>query len=148
MKAILDHVGIAVGQLSEALTFYGEALGLALETSEDVASQSVRVHFLPAGGTKLELLEGTSPESAIARFVQRRGPGLHHVCFRVDDIASALAELKARGIRLIDEVARPGAEGALVAFIHPSSAHGVLVELKQASRPGPHHEGGRDPGRA
>ena len=135
MRAILDHVGVAVGELSEALRFYGEGLGLEVETSEDVGSQRVRAHFLPAGGAKVELLEATAPESAIARFVARRGPGLHHVCFRVDDIASALAELKARGIRLIDEVPRPGAEGAMVAFVHPSSAHGVLVELKQAAGP-------------
>jgi methylmalonyl-CoA epimerase len=132
MKVVLDHVGIALGDLERALAFYREALGLELEASEDVVSQSVRAHFLPAGGPKLELLESTSPDSTLARFLEKRGPGLHHVCFRVDDIRSALAELKGRGVRLIDEVPRPGAEGAIVAFIHPSSTHGVLVELKEA----------------
>ena len=127
----LDHVGIAVSGLDETLSFYREALGLHLEQSEEVASQKVRAHFLPAGLQKLELLEATQPESTIARYVAKRGPGLHHIAFRVDDIHGALAELKARGVRLIDETPRPGAEGALVAFIHPSASHGVLVELKQ-----------------
>ena len=131
MRVELDHVGIAIPGLDEALGFYRDALGLHLEESEDVASQKVRAHFLPAGGPKLELLEATDPDSAIGRFVAKRGPGLHHIAFRVADIHAALAELKARGVRLIDETPRPGAEGALVAFLHPSSARGVLVELKQ-----------------
>jgi len=132
MKAILDHVGIAVSDLEAALAFYRDALGLDVETSEEVRSQRVRAHFLPAGGSKLELLEATAADSPIARFVEKRGAGLHHVALRVDDIVAAIAHLKARGIRLIDEQPRPGAEGALVAFIHPSSVHGVLLELKQA----------------
>lgn len=131
MKARLDHIGIAVGDLAASLGFFEQALGLELEVSEEVAAQRVRAHFLPAGGPKLELLESTDEASAIGKFVVKRGPGLHHVAFEVDDIVAALAELKARGVRLIDEVPRPGAEHALVAFIHPSSAHGVLVELKQ-----------------
>jgi methylmalonyl-CoA/ethylmalonyl-CoA epimerase len=131
MKVVLDHVGIALGDLAHALDFYREALGLELETSEEVASQRVRAHFLPAGGSKLELLEPTSVDSVLAKFLEKRGPGIHHVCFRVDDLRSALGELKARGVRLIDEVPRPGAEGAMVAFIHPSSTDGVLVELKE-----------------
>lgn len=131
MKVVLDHVGIALGDLAHALDFYREALGLELETSEEVASQRVRAHFLPAGGPKLELLEPTSVDSVLAKFLEKRGPGIHHVCFRVDDLRSALAELKARGVRLIDEVPRPGAEGAMVAFIHPSSTDGVLIELKE-----------------
>jgi methylmalonyl-CoA epimerase len=131
MKARLDHIGIAVGDLAAALAFYRDALGLEVEGSEEVGSQRVRAHFVPAGGPKLELLEGTADDSPIARYVARRGPGLHHITFQVDDLAAALESLKARGVRLIDERPRPGAEGALVAFIHPSSAHGVLVELKQ-----------------
>jgi methylmalonyl-CoA/ethylmalonyl-CoA epimerase len=131
MKVELDHVGIAIDGLDRALAFFGDQLGLHLEASEEVASQKVRAHFLPAGDPKLELLEATSPESTIAKYVARRGPGLHHIAFRVADIHAALAELKARGVRLIDETPRPGAEGALVAFIHPSASHGVLVELKQ-----------------
>jgi methylmalonyl-CoA/ethylmalonyl-CoA epimerase len=131
MKATLDHIGIAVANLEEALRFYRDALGLEIEMPEEVPSQHVRAHFIPAGESALELLEATDAESPIAKYVARRGPGLHHITLRVDDIAAALARLKARGVRLIDEVPRPGAHGSLVAFIHPSSAHGVLVELKQ-----------------
>lgn len=131
MKATLDHVGIAVANLADALAFYRDALGLEVEPAEEVASQRVRAHFMPTGAAALELLEATADDSPIARYVQKRGPGLHHITLRVDDIAAALARLKARGVRLIDEQPRPGAHGSLVAFIHPSSAHGVLVELKQ-----------------
>jgi len=131
MKATLDHVGIAVADLGEALAFYRDALGLDIETSEEVASQRVRAHFIPAGEAKLELLEATAADSPIATYVAKRGPGLHHITLRVDDIRAALAQLKAKGVRLIDSDPREGAHGSLVAFIHPSSAHGVLVELKQ-----------------
>ena len=133
MKAVLDHVGIAVQELAAALAFYRDALGLEIEASEEVASQRVRAHFLPVGEAKLELLEATAPDSPIAKYTDRRGPGLHHITLRVDDIHAALAQLKARGAKLIDERPRPGAEHSLVAFIHPSSAHGVLVELKQST---------------
>jgi len=131
VKAVLDHVGIAVKDLSAALAFYRDALGLHVEVPEDVESQRVRAHFIPVGQSSLELLEATASDSAIAKYVEKRGPGLHHITLRVDDIHAALDQLKARGVRLVDEQPRPGAEGALVAFIHPSSAHGVLVELKQ-----------------
>jgi methylmalonyl-CoA epimerase len=131
IKAVLDHLGIAVSDLPASLAFFRDTLGLHLETSEEVASQKVRAHFLSTGQSSLELLEATAPDSPIARYLEKRGPGMHHVALRVDDIAAALAHLKARGVRLIDERPRPGAEGALVAFIHPSAAHGVLVELKQ-----------------
>ena len=133
MKATLDHVGIAVKDLAAALAFYRDALGLEVYAPEDVASQRVRAHFLPVGESRLELLESTAPDSAIAKYVDTRGPGLHHITLRVDDIHAALAQLKARGVRLIDEQPRPGAEQSLVAFVHPSSAHGVLVELKQSA---------------
>jgi methylmalonyl-CoA epimerase len=133
MRAVLDHVGIAVKDLAAALAFYRDALGLEVEAPEEVASQRVRAHFLPVGDAKLELLEATAPDSPIAKFTDKRGPGLHHITLRVDDIHAALAQLKARDARLIDERPRPGAEQSLVAFIHPASAHGVLVELKQAS---------------
>src|ERR1041384_1317975 len=132
MRAVLDHIGIAVADLPAALAFYRDALGLEVEPPEEVASQNVRAHFVPVGASRLELLEATAPESPIAKYVERRGPGLHHITRRVDDIHAALQQLKARGARLVDEEPRPGAEGALVAFIHPSTAHGVLVELKQA----------------
>ena len=131
MKATLDHIGIAVANINDALAFYRDALGLEIDAPEEVASQRVRAHFIPAGQAALELLEATAEDSPIARYVSKRGPGLHHITLRVDDIDAALAELKARGVRLIDESARPGAHGARVAFIHPSSAHGVLVELTQ-----------------
>ena len=136
MKATLDHIGIAVSNLDEALAFYRDALGLEIDGPEEVPSQKVRAHFIPAGGAALELLEATHPSSPIAKYVEKRGPGLHHITLRVDDIAAALARLKARGVRLIDETPRPGTHGSLVAFIHPSSAHGVLVELKQAASAG------------
>ena len=132
MKAVLDHVGIAVKDLSAALAFYRDALGLHVEVPEDVESQRVRAHFIPVGQSSLELLEATASDSAIEKYVEKRGPGLHHITLRVDDIRAALDQLKARGVRLVDEQPRAGAEGALVAFIHPSSAHGVLVELKQS----------------
>jgi LAO/AO transport system kinase len=130
-RARLDHVGIAVADPAQALAFYRDALGLDVHASEDVGSQRVRAHFLSAGSAALELLEATAEDSAIAKFVARRGPGLHHITFEVDDIVAALARLKARQVKLIDESPRPGAEACLVAFVHPSSAHGVLVELKQ-----------------
>src|ERR1700681_4169439 len=136
MKAVLDHVGIAVKDLGAALAFYRDALGLEVEASEDVALQGVGAHFVPAGGVSVDLLEASAADSPIARFLDRRGPGLHHITLRVEDIAAALAHLKARGVKLIDEQPRPGAERALVAFVHPSSAHGVLVELKQSPASG------------
>jgi methylmalonyl-CoA epimerase len=132
MKATLDHFGIAVADLPAALAFYQDALGLEIEPPEEIETERVRVRFIPVGGAHLELLEATAPDSPIARFVERRGPGLHHLTLRVDDITAALAALKARGARLIDERPREGAEGSRVAFIHPSSAHGVLIELKEA----------------
>ena len=139
MKTVLDHVGIAVDDLDAALEFYAGALGLEVEASEDVPSQGVRAHFVRVGSAALELLEATAEESPVRRFVDRRGAGLHHVTLRVDDVAAALARLKARGVRLVDETPREGAEGALVAFVHPSAAHGVLVELKQERSPGASH---------
>jgi methylmalonyl-CoA/ethylmalonyl-CoA epimerase len=131
VKATLDHIGIAVGDLAQALAFYRDALGLEIEPPEEVASQRVRAHFVPVGEAALELLEPTAPDSPIAKFIEKRGPGVHHITLRVDDISEALARLKARGVRLIDESPRAGAEGALIAFVHPASTHGVLVELKQ-----------------
>jgi methylmalonyl-CoA epimerase len=135
MKAILDHVGIAVTDVEQALVFYRDALGLDVEAPEEVLSQRVRAHFIPTGSAALELLEATAADSAIARYVAKRGPGLHHITLRVENIVAALAQLKSRAVRLVDEEPRAGAEGALVAFIHPSAAHGVLVELKQAAAP-------------
>ena len=132
MKAVLDHIGIAVQDVDAALRFYRDALGLAIDDPEDVATQRVRAHVISVGEPALELLEGTTPDSPITKYLEKRGPGLHHITLRVDDLGAALAHLRDRGVRLIDEEPRPGAHGSLVAFLHPSSAHGVLVELKQA----------------
>jgi methylmalonyl-CoA epimerase len=131
MKARLDHVGIAVADLAAAMAFYRDALGLEVDAPEEVRSQAVRAHFIPLGDSALELLEATADSSPIGRYLARRGPGLHHITLEVEDIEAALRELGSRGVRLIDERPRPGAHGSLVAFIHPASAHGVLVELKQ-----------------
>lgn len=131
MKATIDHIGIAISNLDESLAFFRDAIGLELEPAEEVPSQRVRAHFLPAGQASVELVEPTADDSPIAKYVAKRGPGLHHLCLRVEDIHAALAELKGKGVRLIDETPRPGAHHSLVAFIHPSSTHGVLVELKQ-----------------
>ncbi len=131
MKAVLDHVGIAVSDLQASLAFFKDVLGLHVEATEEIASQRVRATFVDTGRSTFEMLEATAADSPIAKFIEKRGPGMHHVALRVEDIEAALAHLRARGVRLIDEKPRPGAEGALVAFIHPSASHGVLVELKQ-----------------
>lgn len=125
----VDHLGIAVPSLDEAVATY-EALGFEVEARHDVPSEKVRTAFLPLGEAHVELLEPTDPSSAIAKFLDTR-KGLHHVCVQVDDIAAALAELKARGVQVLDETPRLGAGGCQVAFIHPRSAAGVLLELKQ-----------------
>ena len=131
MKVRLDHIGIAVVDAAAATAWYRDRLGLHVDHVEHVDSQKVKAHFMAAGECLIELLEATAPASPIATFIEKRGPGLHHVALAVDDIHAALGELKAAGVRLIDDQPRPGAEGALVAFIHPSQAQGVLVELKQ-----------------
>jgi methylmalonyl-CoA/ethylmalonyl-CoA epimerase len=125
----IDHIGIATNGIDDAARFYLESLGLQIEQVEEVASQKVRVAMLPLGESRVELLEPTSEDSPISRFLAKRGPGIHHIAVRVEDIRASLAELKGKGARLIDEQPRPGASGCLVAFIHPSSTGGVLLEL-------------------
>ncbi len=125
----VDHIGIAVTGLDEALAVWRDALGLDVEHTEDVAEQGVRVTMLPLGESHIELLEPLSEHSPVGKFIEKRGPGIHHIAVRVPDIKAALAQLKARGTRLIDETPRVGARGCLVAFVHPSSANGVLLEL-------------------
>jgi methylmalonyl-CoA epimerase len=125
----IDHLGIAVPKADEAASTF-EALGFRVAASHDVPTEKVRTVFLPVGESHLELLEPTDASSVIAKFLEKRS-GLHHVCVLVDDIEAALAELKARGVRLIDETPRVGAGGCRVAFVHPRSAAGVLLELKQ-----------------
>jgi len=128
----IDHLGIAVKDLGEAVKSY-EALGFAVDATHDVPTERVRTAFLPAGESHLELLEPTDPSSVIARFLEKRS-GLHHVCVLVEDIDAALAELKARGVPVLDETPRIGAGGCRVAFVHPRGAAGVLLELKEEAR--------------
>jgi methylmalonyl-CoA/ethylmalonyl-CoA epimerase len=127
----IDHLGIATREIAEALTFWRDSLGLELDEVEEVTEQKVRVAMLPLGESRVELLEPTGPDSPIAKFLEKRGPGLHHVAIRVEDILQSLDRLKRQGARLIDESPRLGAGGSLVAFVHPSSANGVLLELVQ-----------------
>jgi methylmalonyl-CoA/ethylmalonyl-CoA epimerase len=127
----IDHIGIATRELRDATAIWRDALGLKIDHTEEVVEQGVRVAMLPIGETKIELLEPSSPDSPVARFLAKRGPGIHHIAIAVTDIHQALAELKQKGARLIDENPRVGAGGCLVAFIHPSSANGVLLELVQ-----------------
>jgi methylmalonyl-CoA/ethylmalonyl-CoA epimerase len=128
----LDHVGIAVASIEESLDVY-RALGLAESGRETVEAQGVVTAFLPLGETRLELLEPTNAESPVAKFLAKRGPGVHHLCFAVADLERSLADLKARGFRLVNEIPVEGAGGRRVAFLHPSAGHGVLIELSEAA---------------
>ena len=125
----IEHIGIATRALDEALGFWRDALGLEVVHTETVEEQKVRVAMLPVGEPRIELLEPTAEDSPVAKFLEKRGAGIHHVAVRVDDIRAALARLKEGGARLIDETPRVGAGNCLVAFVHPSSAGGVLLEL-------------------
>jgi methylmalonyl-CoA/ethylmalonyl-CoA epimerase len=127
----VDHIGIATPTIAEGLAIWRDALGFEPDSTEEVAEQGVRVCMLPVGDTHVELLEPLSTESAVGRFLSKRGPGIHHIAIEVRDIKASLAELKQKGARLIDETPRVGARGCLVAFIHPSSTNGVLLELVQ-----------------
>jgi len=130
----IDHLGIAVRSLKDALPFYRDLLGLELAGTEVVDDQGVTVALLPAGDSRIELLEPLSEESVVGRFLARRGEGLHHICYQVEDLQSKLDEFGARGVKLLDGYPRRGAEGKLVAFLHPASANGVLVELVEKAR--------------
>lgn len=125
----VDHVGIAVKDLEAATEWYRQTLGLASKGTEVVEEQKVKVAFLPCGDSELELLESTQPDGPIARFIEKNGEGIQHIAIRVDDIDAALAELKEKGVRLIDQTPRYGAGGARIAFLHPKATHGVLLEL-------------------
>jgi methylmalonyl-CoA/ethylmalonyl-CoA epimerase len=125
----LDHIGIAVKSLDAARIY--EALGMVVGHVETVETQKVKTAFLSAGDANLELLEPTSPDSPVARFIEKRGEGVHHLCFRVENIEAELAKLQARGYRLINEAPVPGAHGCRVAFLHPSAGNGVLIELSE-----------------
>jgi len=125
----IDHIAIVVEDIDQALAFWRDALGLELAHVEDVAEQKSIVAFLPTADSEVELVKPTTDDSGVARYLQKRGPGMHHICFEVEDIESSLAELKAKGVRLINEVPMTGSGGKKIAFIHPESTNGVLVEL-------------------
>ena len=127
----VDHVGLAVKNLDEAVKFYETAIGLKATGYEVVEEQKVKVAFLPCGDSELELLESTEPDGPIARFIEKNGPGIQHIAIRVDNIDKALEELKAKEVRLIDQTPRYGAGGARIAFVHPKATGGVLLELTE-----------------
>ncbi|HWI40413.1 MAG TPA: methylmalonyl-CoA epimerase, partial [Verrucomicrobiae bacterium] len=124
----INHIGVAVKSIEETLPFYRDALGMTFMGTEEVAEQKVRVAFLQVGESKIELLEPMSEESAVAKFLQKNGPGIHHIAYEVSDLAEALAALEAQGLSLIDRVPRQGAHGARIAFLHPKSTGSVLTE--------------------
>ena len=128
----IDHLGVAVASIDEAMGIY-RALGLAEAKREEVPGQKVVAAFLPVGESRIELLEPTSADSPVAKFLAKRGGGIHHVCFAVEDIDAALEDLSRRGFRLIHRDAVPGADGKRIAFLHPEAGHGVLIELSQRS---------------
>lgn len=132
MKALkLDHLGIAVKSIESALKFYSETLGLKFEGEEVIADQKVRTAFLPIGDTKVELLESIAPDGPVAKFVEKKGEGLHHIAFKVDGLDSVLRELEKKGVKLIDSTPRIGAGNKRIAFLHPKDTFGVLVELSE-----------------
>jgi methylmalonyl-CoA epimerase len=130
----IDHLGIAVRSIESSLRFYREALGLEVNATETVEVQGVEVAMLPVGESRIELLEPVSDDSPVGRFIARRGEGLHHICYEVEDLAAKLEHLRSCGVRVLDGYPRRGAEGKLVAFLHPASANGVLVELVEKAR--------------
>jgi len=132
MLSKINHIGVAVSSIEEALPFYRDSLGMTFSGTEEVPSQLVKVAFLSVGESKIELLEPTSPESPVAKFLEKNGPGVHHLAYGVGDIEAAIAKLSAQGTRMIDSVPRNGAHGARIAFIHPKSSGGVLTELCEA----------------
>ena len=128
MPKKISHIGVAVKSIEEAAEFYRK-LGLEIESIEAVESQKVRVAFIPIGDIRIELLEPTSENSTVAKFIEKRGEGVHHIAFATDDLVSKLSEVEGKGIQLIDKKPRPGAHNASIAFLHPRSTHGILLEL-------------------
>jgi len=127
----IDHIGIAVSSIEESLKFWEMALGIKCTGIEEVAEQKVKTAFLPLGDTEVELLEATDPESPVAKFIEKKGEGIHHLAIRVENLEEALEKMKALGLKLIDEKPRYGAGGAKIAFVHPKTAGGVLLELSE-----------------
>ncbi|WP_281184424.1 methylmalonyl-CoA epimerase [Trichlorobacter lovleyi] len=128
----INHIGIAVQSLDATLPFYREALGMVFKGEEDVAEQMVKVAMLQVGESKIELLEPTDPASPIAKFLEKNGPGIHHIAYEVEDLETAIAHMLAQGARMIDTLPRNGAHGTRIAFVHPKSSNGVLTELCQS----------------
>jgi len=133
MTKKINHIGIAVKNLENAIPLYRDQLGMEFEGTEEVAEQKVRVAFLKIGESRIELLEPTSPDSPVAKFLEKNGEGIHHLAYEVADLETTLAELKQKEVRLIDEKPRSGAHGSLIAFLHPKATGGVLTEICQAS---------------
>src|SRR5512137_2473179 len=131
MLTKINHIGIAVQSIDDTLPFYRDQLGMAFKGAEEVSEQKVKVAMLQVGESKIELLEPTSPESPVAKFLEKNGPGIHHLAYEVENIESAIARLKQEGARMIDETPRNGAHGTRIAFVHPKSSNGVLTELCQ-----------------
>ena len=125
----IEHIGIAVKNLDQAMRLYEQLLGTPCYAVEEVADQKVRTAFFKVGQTKIELLESTAPDSPIGKFIEKKGEGIHHIAFAVSDMVGSLRDLQAAGVQLIDTVPRRGAEGLQIAFVHPNSTHGVLTEL-------------------
>ena len=125
----IEHIGIAVNSLEEAIPFYENMLGLKCYAVEEVADQKVKTAFFMVGETKIELLESTEPEGPIGKFIEKKGQGIHHLAFAADDVDESLSELEEKGVRLIDKKARKGAEGLNIGFLHPKSTMGVLTEI-------------------
>jgi methylmalonyl-CoA epimerase len=132
----IDHLGIAIADVAAAKRFYEDVLGLKLTREEVVTDQGVRTYFYPIAGVKLELLESITPDGPIARHIEKRGAGLQHLAVEVDDIVAAIAELKAKGVRMLDETPRKGVENTRIAFVHPKDTHGVLLELVELPKHG------------
>lgn len=135
MLTRIDHIGIAVSSISDALAFFEQALGVRLDHIGEEEGGRTKVAFLPVGSSDVELVEPQEQDSGLGKFLAKRGEGVHHICFEVDDIETALSRLKENGAQLIDELPRTNAQGMKYAFIHPKSAHGVLIELYQKPRP-------------
>jgi methylmalonyl-CoA/ethylmalonyl-CoA epimerase len=127
----IDHVAILVDDMEKTLSFWRDGLGMEISHTQDMPSEASRIAFLPLGGSEIELVQPTTDDSGLARYLEKRGPGMHHVCLEVDDIQGMLERLKSKGVQLIHETPQAGLEGRLYAFIHPKSANGVLVELYQ-----------------
>jgi methylmalonyl-CoA/ethylmalonyl-CoA epimerase len=134
MLSKIHHLGIAVRSLDEAIPFYRDTLGMAFQGTDEVPEYAVRIAFLRIGESRIELLEPTSGEGMIAKFLAARGPGIHHVAYEVEDVEAAIRSCEARGVRMIDRAPRLGAHGARVAFVHPESSHSVVTELCQVRR--------------